>query len=65
MSGNGFTLLKPRGTNLFGDLLPPQQAKIKCGEGHFAALADTGIRFKAPVASYSRFDDFVNEQMEK
>jgi type III restriction enzyme len=58
-----YFVIETKGTDLFGELPPPQQAKIKCGEAHFAALADSGIRFKAPIASYNRFDDFVNQEM--
>ena len=57
--------METKGTDLFGELPPPQQAKIKCGEAHFAALADDGIKFKAPVASYKHFDDIVNKEMGK
>lgn len=60
-----YFVVETKGTDLFGELPPPQQAKIKCGEAHFAALAEDGIRFKAPIASYDRFDDFVNEEMGK
>jgi len=58
-----YFVVETKGTDLFGELPPPQQAKIKCGEAHFAALAEDGIRFKGPIASYDRFDDFVNEEM--
>lgn len=44
-------------------LPPQQQAKIKCGEAHFAALQKNGIMFEAPVASYERFDDLVNNKI--
>ena len=58
-----YFVVETKGTDLFGELPPPQQAKIKCGQAHFAALAEDGIRFKAPIASYDRFDDFVNEEI--
>ena len=60
-----YFVVETRGTDLFDELPPPQQAKIKCGEAHFAALAEDGIRFRAPIASYDRFDDFVNKEMGK
>ena len=60
-----YFVVETKGTDLFGELPPPQQAKIKCGEAHFAALADAGIKFKAPVASYDRFDDLVHKEMGK
>ncbi len=60
-----YFVVETKGTDLFDELPPPQQAKIKCGEAHFAALADDGIRFRAPIASYDRFDDFVNKEMGK
>lgn len=60
-----YFVVETKGTDLFGELPPPQQAKIKCGEAHFAALADDGIKFKAPVASYKHFDDIVNKEMGK
>ncbi len=60
-----FFVVETKGTNLFDELPPPQQAKIRCGKAHFAALSGEGIRFQAPIASYGRFDDFVNEEMEK
>ena len=44
-----YFVVETKGTDLFGELPPPQQAKIKCGEAHFAALADAGNKFKAPV----------------
>lgn len=60
-----YFVVETKGTDLFDELPPPQQAKIKCGEAHFAALAEDGIRFRAPIASYDRFDDFVNKEMGK
>jgi len=60
-----YFVVETKGTDLFGELPPPQQAKIKCGEAHFAALADVGIKFRAPVASYDRFDDLVHKEMGK
>jgi restriction endonuclease len=58
-----YFVVETKGTNLFGELPPPQQEKIKCGRAHFAALQEDGIVFEAPVASYDRFDDLVNNQM--
>ena len=55
-----YFVVETKGTDLFGELPPPQQAKIKCGRAHFAALQDDGIKFVAPVATYDRFDDLVN-----
>ncbi len=55
-----YFVVETKGTNLFGELPPPQQAKIKCGKAHFAALQDDDIKFVAPVATYDRFDDLVN-----
>ena len=55
-----YFIVETKGTDLFGELPPPQQAKIKCGRAHFAALQDDGIKFVAPVATYDRFDDLVN-----
>ena len=55
-----YFVVETKGTNLFGELPPPQQAKIKCGKAHFAALQDDGIKFIAPVATYDRFDNLVN-----
>ena len=55
-----YFVVETKGTNLFGELPPPQQAKIKCGKAHFAALQDDGIKFVAPVATYDRFDNLVN-----
>ena len=60
-----YFVVETKGTDLFDELPPPQQAKIKCGEAHFAALAEDGIRFRAPIANYDRFDDFVNKEMGK
>ena len=48
---------------LSGELPFSQEAKIKCGKAHFEALQKDGIIFKAPIASYDRFDDMVNSQM--
>ncbi len=58
-----YFVVETKGTDHFDELPFPQQAKIRCGEAHFAALAEDGIRFKAPIASYDRFDDFVNKEM--
>lgn len=58
-----YFVVETKGADLFGELPPPQQAKIKCGKAHFAALSDSGIRFEAPIASYDRFDDLVNREM--
>ena len=55
-----YFVVETKGTDLFGELPPPQQAKIKCGKAHFAALQEDGIKFVAPVATYDRFDDLVN-----
>ena len=55
-----YFVVETKGTNLFDELPPPQQAKIKCGEAHFKALQEDGIIFKAPVSSYERFEDIVN-----
>ena len=60
-----YFVVETKGTDLFGELPPPQQAKIKCGRAHFAALQEDGIVFEAPVASYDRFDDIVNKKIEK
>lgn len=60
-----YFVVETKGTDLFDELPPPQQAKIKCGEAHFAALAEDGIRFMSPIANYDRFDDFVNKEMGK
>ena len=57
-----YFVVETKGTNLFGELPPPQQAKIKCGKAHFAALQDDGIKFVAPVATYERFDDVINNK---
>ena len=57
-----YFVVETKGTNLFGELPPPQQAKIKCGKAHFAALQDDGIKFIAPVATYDRFDNLVNSK---
>ena len=60
-----YFVVETKGTDLFDELPPPQQAKIKCGEAHFAALAEDGIRFMSPIANNDRFDDFVNKEMGK
>lgn len=60
-----YFVVETKGTDHFGELPPPQQAKIKCGRAHFAALQEDGIVFEAPVASYDRFDDIVNKKIEK
>ena len=57
-----YFVVETKGTDLFGELPPPQQAKIKCGKAHFAALQDDGIKFIAPVATYDRFDNLVNSK---
>ena len=57
-----YFVVETKGTNLFGELPPPQQAKIKCGKAHFAALQEDGIKFVAPVATYERFDDVINNK---
>ena len=57
-----YFVVETKGTDLFGELPPPQQAKIKCGKAHFAALQDDGIKFVAPVATYERFDDLLNSK---
>lgn len=59
-----YFVVETKGTDLFGQLPPPQQAKIKCGKAHFAALGDDKITFHAPVASYEHFDDLVNQKIE-
>ena len=55
-----YFVVETKGTDLFGQLPPPQQAKIRCGEAHFAALGKDTVTFHAPIASYDRFDDLVN-----
>ena len=60
-----YFVVETKGTNLFGELPPPQQAKIKCGRAHFAALQEDGIVFEAPVASYDQFDNLVHKEMWK
>lgn len=57
-----YFVVETKGTDLFGELPPPQQAKIKCGEAHFSALQENGVVFKAPISSWKRFDDIVNSQ---
>jgi type III restriction enzyme len=57
-----YFVVETKGTNLFGELPPPQQAKIKCGRAHFAALQEDGIVFEAPISTYDRFDDIVNSR---
>lgn len=57
-----YFVVETKGTDLFGELPPPQQAKIKCGQAHFAALREDGVIFEAPVASYDRFDDLVHNK---
>lgn len=57
-----YFVVETKGTDLFGQLPPPQQAKIKCGEAHFKALGEDTVTFHAPVASYDRFDDLVNQE---
>ncbi len=58
-----YFVVETKGTDLLGQLPLPQQAKIKCGEAHFAALGKDTITFHAPVASYDRFDDLVNRKI--
>lgn len=58
-----YFVVETKGTDLFGQLPPPQQAKIKCGEAHFAALGRDAVTFHAPIASYERFDDLVNQEL--
>ena len=58
-----YFVVETKGTDLFGQLPPPQQAKIKCGEAHFAALDRDAVTFHAPIASYERFDDLVNQEL--
>ena len=58
-----YFVVETKGTDLFGQLSPPQQAKIKCGEAHFAALGRDAVTFHAPIASYERFDDLVNQKL--
>ena len=60
-----YFVLETKGTASLGELPPPQQAKIKCGEAHFAALSGEGIKFKAPVVNYNQFDNAVNRELEK
>ena len=59
-----YFVVETKGTDLFGQLPPPQQAKIRCGEAHFAALGKDMVTFHAPVASYDRFDDLVNREIQ-
>ena len=54
-----FFVVETKGTDLFDQLPPQQQAKIECGRAHFAALGDKNVRFLAPISSYNRFDDIV------
>lgn len=61
--GRLYFVVETKGTDLFGQLPPPQQAKIKCGEAHFAALGRDAVTFHAPIASYERFDDLVNQKL--
>lgn len=60
-----YFIVETKGTDLFGELPPPQQAKIRCGRAHFAALQEDDVFFAAPVASYERFDDLVNRESGK
>lgn len=60
-----YFVVETKGTNLFSELPPQQQAKIRCGQAHFAALAEDGILFKGPIHTYDRFDDVVNKEIEK
>ena len=60
-----YFVVETKGTASLGELPPPQQAKIKCGEAHFAALSGEGIKFKAPVVNYNQFDNAVNRELEK
>ena len=59
-----YFVVETKGTDLFGQLPPPQQAKNRCGEAHFAALGKDMVTFHAPVASYDRFDDLVNREIQ-
>ena len=60
-----YFVIETKGTDLFNQLPPPQQAKIKCGEAHFEALYQNNVIFRAPVASYERFDDIAHQQLNK
>lgn len=60
-----YFVVETKGTASLGELPLPQQAKIKCGEAHFAALSGEGIKFKAPVVNYNQFDNAVNRELEK
>ena len=60
-----YFVIETKGMDLFSQLPPPQQAKIKCGEAHFEALGQNNVIFRAPVASYERFDDLVHQQINK
>lgn len=60
-----YFVVETKGTDLFDELPPPQQAKIKCGKAHFAALQEDGVNFVAPIATYERFDDLVNSKEKK
>ena len=60
-----YFVVETKGTDLFGELPPPQQAKIKCGKAHFEALQDKNVRFKGPISCYNTFDDVINQELEK
>ena len=57
-----YFVVETKGTNLPDELPGPQKAKIKCGKAHFAALGGS-VKFEAPIATFERFDDIVNNQM--
>lgn len=58
-----YFVVETKGTDLYGELPPQQKAKIDCGREHFHALIQDGeIQFVAPVASYDRFDDLINQK---
>lgn len=60
-----YFVVETKGVDLFGQLPPPQQAKIKCGEAHFKAIGEDRVEFFAPVSSYDRFDDLVIKEYNK
>ena len=57
-----YFVVETKGTDLLDQLSLSQIGKIKCGEAHFVALGKDKVTFLAPVASYERFDDLVNQR---